>query len=288
LLFGDGFNVTVEWVKEQMQEAWDMVNDPDDGLLAVPGLGPMKCLSEEVLQPLYEKSEDTIAGAIQIIAEPILNFLPTMMDSLETFLGETAEAAADSDDWFGEVTTMLRTAVQKTCVDDLASGNLSSEAISLVPLVLNIVEPMMTSMQAWIMDAVVEPVARGLQSLAEQLSDTIMHAIDGAAGLAPFIGAFISALLASATSSVRSMLQEVNHDAIVFAASTLLGEVTTWLTDTITSLGEEIESLVDFVMDGPFGPVASIVTQFIEFAITAVGGDDVQTCVAAKEALLAD
>jgi hypothetical protein len=231
---GDVLTLDKAWSDSMVDSGWATFADDQQGLVSISGMGAARCLKQHMLQPIYDSSKGLVSVTLLSLVVGPAKWIAGVIQDIQDWVGARVEEAIQSDTWYGHLSRMVRSATLKACVDQYSAIDIRAVVknpdakltadIDLRAVASNLVQPFVEKIKNWVMHTVVDPIAKQLAALANQVTQLIMHGVDALTGLIPF-GEGLSALwlqrpeplprTSRASSATRALLGHLMFSSMV-------------------------------------------------------------------------
>jgi len=275
---GKQVTLDLDWATGLVDKGWNSLANESSGLVAVSGMGGLKCLKQHFGMQVFKDSKLQIAQVVLGIVKPASDWLASALHDLSAWFQEKVSETAGSDDWFGQLAQMTKSAIKKTCMDKYESLNSTGGAVTtsgtldMVKVSVNMMPLFFGKLKAWSLHHVVQPLARELMRLSKDISNMIMHGVDALSGLIPFWGGLVGALASSAGSAAKHLESTFSYKSIVAGFEQLFALVEKEVTQLVQkTLGDLKQAMMN-------NPVGKVVLQLLQKVFKKVAGPLVVEC----------
>jgi hypothetical protein len=292
--------LTNEWGMAQLDKAWDLLTG-SDGLVKVPGLGPVRCLIEQVGHPIYTSSKEPIAAmVVQIMTAPAKAF-DDAVSALEDFILGGINAALSGDNLIGDLSRDIRFGVMDACLAEFNSASVKQLAagldtnfdqnIDMGGIMVQVVDTFMDRLHHYVVRDFLAPISKKVCDVVVTLLDLVLHALDAVAGAIPWVWAAYVVWLYVETiiSWTKNVAVFIGHkvfitfvDVSIMAWAAFLKPIVSKITRFADALGDAFTTAA---MDGPLGPVMNSIQSVFADAMKVAAGPQVWKCQHTLETL---
>lgn len=274
----------LKWANGVVKKGWDAIASEEIGLVSVKGMGVLKCLARAFGAPIYKVSRPHLANIILEIVKPAVKFLAESLKALENWFQKKVEEAMSGDDWFAQLTKMIRAAILKTCMDkfralDWRNRVKSNSKLELSKVGKNLVPMFFEKVKVWAIYHVVDPLAKLLMKASREVSNMIMHGVDALSGLIPFWGGLVGMLASSAGAVGKQLESTFSYKSIVSGFE----KVFSWIEKEVVKLVVNgLDKLQEELSENPIG---KIILKILNKVVRIVGGPLVKQCTSSIDRL---
>jgi len=278
-------NLDEAWALGVVDKGWDMIASERTGLVSVKGMGALRCLKRRFGGPIYRASRPFLAKAVLDVVVPAAQWLTTKLKQIEAWFQEKVSEAVNGDNWFSQLVKMVRAAIFKVCLKkyinlDYASIAKANPKLDLTKVAVELVPPFFEKVKVWSLFHVVEPIAHHVGQASRDIGGMISHSMDGLAGLIPFWGGLVGALMTSAQNAGKRLETAFSQQAIMKGFE----QVFAWIQrEAVKQIKKGMESIKGALNGNPLGQV---VMELIQKGISIVGGPLVMECQNSIESLV--
>jgi len=267
----------IKWAEGVVAKGWSAIADEKKGLVSVKGMGALKCLKNTFGVFLYNASKNHLAQVVLHVVKPAAQWLAGALKKLEEWFQEKVSEAMDGDDWFAQITRMVRAAITKTCMDkylkiDFANARFANARLELFEVGKNLVAPFFEKVKLWAIYHVVDPLAKALGKASREVANMIMHGVDALSGLIPFWGGLVGMLASSAGAVGKRLESTFSYKTIVGGFEQLFSLIQKGIENLVKNGIEDVQAML------VQNPVGKIVLTIIQRVLKVIGGPLTEQC----------
>jgi len=270
-------NYDIDWARGVVDKGWDNVASEANGLVSVSGMGALRCLKRNFGGPIYRASRSHLAKIVLDIVVPAAKWLADALKNLEIWFQQKISETLSGDDWYSQLTQMVRSRILKTCVDKYRSIDNKKVAkaapqLELVKVGANLVPMFFEKIKLWSLYHVAQPLAKAITKASREVANIIMHGVDALSGLIPFWGGLVGTLASSAGAVGKQLENTFSHKSIMGGFEQLFTPVEK---EVVKFVSNGLEDLRQAMLKNPVGQV---VLQLMQKVMQIVGGPLVMRC----------